>query len=351
MHNPMSGLSSIIKGKTGSGVLFGIILLATVEAWLHTDHFLYQYRSVFAAGRAMDKIQFIEYQRPRLLLAGNSRIDNGFDPQVMGALMGMDAGEIFNLGIPGANAGVIFGMMKRLERGGLFSDDQLQAVVLGVDESFFAAEDSLGYLVYFGDQKAMWSLDSIPIWFGSILRLWGYSDNLKQLREPEKLLRFLKANVISIEPVGGAAHEFFGYRAGFSGRFQNAAQVRRQVTTFTKRPSTSQKIYFRKIIDLCHEHNVELAIVLPPLLDRQMLFEDKQNKHAAPYLMIKQQLEKQKTPILSMDNVAVKDPMEFANAGHLNDKGAKRFSKLLAQQLLELWPDLVLVNYANATHQ
>jgi len=64
----------------GLGAAFALFLLLVPEAMLHTDGFFYRYRAVFAAGRAMDKLRYVEATVPTLLIVGNSRVDNGFDP-------------------------------------------------------------------------------------------------------------------------------------------------------------------------------------------------------------------------------------------------------------------------------
>jgi len=45
-------------------------------------------------------------------------------------------------------------------------------------------------------------------------------------------------------------------------------------------------------------------------------------------------------PLIGLEPGVRRNPAEFINAGHLNDRGAKRFSGLLAVQLQALWPDL-----------
>ncbi len=64
------------------GTLVALLLLAAVESVLHTDTFLYRYRSVFAAGRAMDKLLALEAAPATVLAVGNSRVDNGIHPGV-----------------------------------------------------------------------------------------------------------------------------------------------------------------------------------------------------------------------------------------------------------------------------
>ena len=44
----------------GLGVAFALLLLLVPEAMLHTDGFFYRYRAIFAAGRAMDKLHYVE---------------------------------------------------------------------------------------------------------------------------------------------------------------------------------------------------------------------------------------------------------------------------------------------------
>src|ERR1700720_1151671 len=106
-----SGMECAITGRPGwlyapgAGFVFALALLAVVEVWLHNDDFLYRYRSVFAVGRAMDKLRYVESQAPAVVIVGNSRVDNAFDPVTVRAnLHGIEPGQVFNLGMPGADA-------------------------------------------------------------------------------------------------------------------------------------------------------------------------------------------------------------------------------------------------------
>ena len=59
----------------GWGSVIGLLLLALVETWLHTDNFMYRYRSVFAAGRAMGKLHYVRSHTLTLLVLVNSRVN------------------------------------------------------------------------------------------------------------------------------------------------------------------------------------------------------------------------------------------------------------------------------------
>src|SRR5258705_10973381 len=87
----------------GLGAAFALLLWLAAEAALHTDEFSYRYRAVFAAGRAMDKLNYVEANTPTLLIVGNSRVDNGFDPGAIASRLSVEnRGQVFNFGLPGS---------------------------------------------------------------------------------------------------------------------------------------------------------------------------------------------------------------------------------------------------------
>lgn len=333
----MSRFLLMLRGKPGWGVLFSLLVLLIVEFWLHTDHFLYNYRSVFAAGRAMDKVKFIESTPLYMLIVGNSRVDNGFNPQVIVDELSLDK-LAFNLGVPGANARILYGLFTRFLEKNLLGKKGIKYVVLGLDESFFQADDSLGYSIFYADRAALFDNYELKDYFGSICRLWGYSSNLKQLREPAKIERFIQATVSSVEPWGGSAEEGLGFRAAKKGEFQNLAQVMRQEAGSKHPPDELTVNYFWQLIKLLQDANVKVAVVFPPLLNRNVLFLANEPS-AKPYQRILNELHDHHVPILALRDGGVKKPEEFSNPGHLNESGAHRYSKLLAKELLNVWPE------------
>ena len=108
---------------------------------------------------------------------------------------------------------------------------------------------------------------------GSHLRLWSYSGNLRQLREPDKALRFVEASVRSLDPVGGAAAAYSGYRAGF-GAAQNAGQVAQQERAALHPPAPAVERFLWQAIDLLQSRGVRVFVTLPPLRDRLSAFVD-----------------------------------------------------------------------------
>lgn len=320
----------------GWGSAVGLLLLALVETWLHTDDFLYRYRSVFATGRAMGKLHFVESHPPALLVLGNSRVDNGFDPRTL--LEGCAAGITgFNMGMPGANAGILYGLVKRLADEDSLGAKGVRAVIIGLDESLLQAEDSLGYGVFYGDPA--W-LRQNRDWRGMLahgLRLWGFSANLKQLREPGKALVFIQASFASVEPIGGGAAEHLGYRAGFGG-LQDAEQIRRQQESFDTPPDSVQVNALFATVALLQQDGVQVAVVYPPLLNRELLYLAQQLPAAQPYTAVARRLTALGIPLLALEPGTQRDPGMFVNSGHLNDRGAQYYSRLLARQLRAIWP-------------
>jgi len=324
----------------GLGVAFALLLLLAAEAALHTDAFLLRYRAVFAAGRAMDKLRHVESDAPRLLIVGNSRVDNGFDPGVIATRLGADnPGRIFNLGLPGSDTRTLYGLLTRLDRQRMLGPSRIEAVVIGLDEGYLQPADSLGYEVFFADRATMLVMGEYRDLMRSLVRLWGFSDNLKELREPAKLERFIQASRGSVEPIGGGAAQFAGYRAGFGG-LQDAAQMGMQEVGSKKPPDPARIDYLNRSLDLLRARGVRVAILYPPLLNRDVLYLTPDDAAAKPYLEVAQQLRARGMPLIGLEPGIRRDPAEFINAGHLNDRGAKRFSVLLAEQLAALWPDL-----------
>src|SRR5574340_1510929 len=96
---------------------------------------MFRYRAVFAQGRAYDKLCEVERPPPQILFIGNSRTDNGIDPLAVERSAPGHFLRGFNLGLPGANAIVYHGEIRRLDGRGLLGNMAIHTVVLGLDES------------------------------------------------------------------------------------------------------------------------------------------------------------------------------------------------------------------------
>lgn len=322
--------------RPGAGIAVAIVLLLGAEALLHSDTVLHRFRAVFAAGRAMDKLLHVERDPPRLLLLGNSRVDNGFDPVTVVEHAGGRSGPSgFNLGLPGANASVLHGIVRRLDSARLLGPGAIEQVVIGLDEGLVQADDSLGYLVFFGDRERMLAHGDYANLARSILRGWGYAGNLKQLREPAKLEQLVRAVLGPVEPVGGGAARRQGYRPGFGAAAQDADQVMRQEAGSTAPPDRIAAADLLAMLDLLRQRGVRASVVFPPLLTRQVLYLDEAHPAAAPYLKIRSELAARDVPMLALAAGERRDPAEFVNAGHLNDRGAQRFSAMLGRALAD----------------
>jgi hypothetical protein len=323
----------------GAGIAFALALLGAVEAYLHTDEFLYRFRGVFAAGRVMDKLRFVETHPPDILIIGNSRVDNGFDPAtVQAGLPTVKPGRIFNFGMPGGDARTLYGILTRLARKDLLGGDRISKLVIGLDEALIMRTgDELSYGIFYADRAALWRNREYRDLLRSYVRLWGYSDNLKELHEPAKLESFVRAWTEEIEPRGGGAEAHLGYRAGV-GELQHADQLWVQEKGWSDPPDPVLLSYFRRCLDLLKERKVETAIVFMPLLKREPLYLSPSLPAARPYLDIVHDLEARGIPVIRLDPGGARSPDEFVNGDHLNDKGAQRYSKLLAQHLGRAWP-------------
>jgi hypothetical protein len=322
--------------RPGWGLFVALVLLGIFEVWLHTDGFLLKFRSVFAAGRAMDKVVYAEARRPGLLILGNSRADNGFDPRtVLAHFDPVLPRGAFNLGLPGADMRVLAGIVERLDRSGAFVDGGTRLVVLSLDEGLLQPIDTLGQEVFFAGADRLWAEGQYHDAVRATLRLYGYSDNFRQLREPAVLRRFVRALREDVDPVGGGAAAHLGYRAGFGG-LQDEAAIRRQEAGSTAPPNGVNIRQLWWTLDLLAARGVRVVVVHPPLLNREVLYLTPSRAEAAPYMSIVRELDRRGIARIALDPGARRDAKDFVNAGHLNDRGAQRYSALLGRALRRL---------------
>lgn len=316
----------------GRSFLVAAFIIFCVEIALHSEHVMSRYRAVFAVGRALDKLHYVEDHPPRVLFIGDSRTDNGIDPRTVDAILDRPASYSFNLGLPGSNLLTWNGIIKRLDARRLLGIQGINTVVLGLDESSLQDDNSLGYVGFFADRTMLWKSGRYQDLLGSYLRLWSYSGNLRELREPGKAIRLLEATVRSIDPVGGAAEKYHGYRAGF-GAGQNEAQVVRQENAAQRPPAAGVEAFLWDTVDLLQSRGVRVLVTIPPLRDRPSAYFDS-SPAAAPYRALLAHLQQRGVTLLSTP--ANFEPSEFVNAGHLDDRGAQRYSTNLGRQLAEL---------------
>ena len=332
-----SPTSSTRPVRPGRGILVALLLLLAVEASLHGEGILYRFRSVFAAGRAMDKVLYVKNHAPELLILGNSRADNGFDPRTITkhwtsiAMRGA-----FNMGLPGADTRVLAGIVKGLDDDGLLGGEGIDYVLISLDEALVQKVNTLGQDVFFANASWMWVDGQYLDWFRSMLRLYGFVDNLRGLREPASFSRFLKAVWYQVDPIGGSASEHLGYRAGF-GDLQDRKAAISQEAGSSAPPDPINVRNLWRMIDLLVRRGVHVAIVFPPLLNRQVLYLSQTSPEGAPYRAILEEIQERGIPVIELEQGIPRDPEEFINAGHLNDLGAQRYSTLLGQDLEKIW--------------
>lgn len=319
----------------GAGLGVGLILLGLVNAALFNDWIVQRYGAVFAVGRAMDKQLFAEKTCPQILILGNSRVDNGIDPRAMQTEWGTSRAT-FNLGVPGTNARIGYGMLTRLEETGCLAEGKIQLVVIGLDESYLQNDDSLGYSTFFADSQALLDEGAVKTWLGTWLKLWAYTDNLRQLREPDKALRFVEATIKPLEPVGGAAWRHLGYRAGFGATNQNEAQAQQQEEGADIPPTPVVQDYLFKITKILQQHNISVAVSFPPLLNRSSAYADPVRANGA-YFPLSARLKENGVYVISQPDPVPRQRAYFFNAGHLSDKGAQIYSRWLAKELEAKW--------------
>lgn len=302
-----------------------LALLAGFELMLHSDAVMQRYRAVFAVGRATDKLLYVESHRPALLILGNSRADNGIAPAALLAAAGAPAdASAFNLGMPGANALVLEGVESRLLAAGV----RPREVFITLDETLFQHEDSLGYYGFFADRADLLDGGFHAELLGSLLRTWYYSGNLRQLREPDKLMRFVEATARDTEPLGGDAAHTLGYRAGFKGRFQTREQLMAQEAGTRAPPDPRMVVAVKALVADLVQAGIRVNLIATPLFGRPSAFGP--DAAPGPYAAITPELEALGARWLAVDLPPL-DADHFADPGHLNDGGARLYSAALGQ--------------------
>lgn len=328
--SPAAGAHSTWRAPF-AGLIIAVVLLGAVESCLHADWFLYRYRSVFAAGRAMDKLLALERGPPSVLAVGNSRVDNGFHPRIFKDRTGLKA---FNLGLPGAEACNVEGVLERLSTHGAFGKGRIEAVLFGLDEAYFQRTGGLGYEVFFDLPARLLEQGRYVDWLRSRIRLWGYTDSLRTLQEPAKLVRFAEASVRSVESWGGNARDTSGFRAADEVTNQDAAQIRAQDRARHRPPNPELVQCFKGSLDRLLGQGVKVAVFPTPSLLGPNPFAGEAGGAASPYARLKQDLAARGIEFLEPEVGDLLQGSYFANPGHLNREGATRFTTRLASALV-----------------
>jgi hypothetical protein len=314
-----------------AGLAIAALLLMGIEAFLHSDSFLFRYRSVFAAGRAMDKLLALETEPKAVVALGNSRVDNGFHPEVLQQQTGREA---FNLGLPGAEACNVEGVVGRLAARDKFGAGRIEQVLFGLDEGFLQRTGGLGYEVFFDEPARLLAHGRYTDWLRSRIRLWGYTDSLRTLQEPAKLIRFIEASFGEVESWGGGARETSGFRAADEVTNQDAAQVDRQNRN-TRHPPPDPEVLecLWATIEQLQAINVAVNVFLTPSLRGANPFAGAAGGPGGPYARVKNELLARGVKILEFDVGDILAGKFFANPGHLNRAGAVEFTSRLAAVL------------------
>lgn len=315
----------------GKGLAVGLLLLLGVELYLHSDDFLHRYRSVFAVGRAADKVRHVAEIQPALVFIGNSRVDNGIAPSTIATTLGAEPDRVFNLGVPGVNTRVLNGIIQRLGDRLALHKKGVRCMLIGLDASLFREEDAMNYSVFFADRGAMLKYGEYRPLFASIFRLWGFSANLKGLREPARLRDFLSATLLDRDPWGGSAAQNRGFRA--KKEVLDPARVKVEPAAMDipalESPSVS---YLLDTIDELRRRKVIVGIFFPPQFKRANIFESAQSTPINATRLLSA-LKQAGVHIYRVAESATFPAKWFANPGHLNQEGAQLYSLLLAQRI------------------
>jgi len=322
---------------SGKGLIIACLILFGCEIYLHYDGFLHRYRSVFAVGRAADKIDYVIENRPRLVLVGNSRVDNAIDPALLTEYLDLKRDNAFNLGVPGVNTIALSGITDLLLASAYYSDSEDVFVLLGLDESLFTLKDELNYSVFFANRWKLLKYSEFRLFISTVFRLWGFSDNLKGLREPGRFQDFLQATLSDRESWGGPISQNLGFRAqnGELSAKDSAGSIAVYPTAALDPVATD---FFYNLIDSLLEKQVNIAVFFAPLFGRESLFEKRSGNDQ--YQAVINFLRDRQVAILSTTMGLDFTHKDFLDAGHLNVIGAKKFTASLAESIFAIWPDL-----------
>jgi hypothetical protein len=320
----------------GKGLIIGLLVLLGVELYLHNDDFLHRYRSVFAVGRAADKIDHVVKMQPTIVFMGNSRVDNGIAPGVVSSTLNLHRGEVFNLGIPGQNTLVLAGVVRNLERRGVLSSVQLRYVMIGLDASLFSLEDDLNYSVFLADRWEMATAGEYRDLFSSVFRLWGFSLNLKGLREPARMQDFIAATLTDREPWGGSVLENLGYRSNQ----ERLTPVQRNMLQDQGAPAALNfraRTYLLTAIDQLLARGICVGVFFTPRYSRINEFERSGPDHDS-YKQLLADMQARDVALFHVADMNAYGADLFSDPGHLNEDGARRYSTALATAMHSRWP-------------
>lgn len=322
--------------RAGKGLLSCLVILLGVELYLHNPDFLHRYRSVFAVGRAADKLEYANHNYPRITFLGNSRVDNSIAPRVIADILGVPERDVFNFGIPGVNSRVLAGIAKEIWSHGSPQPGQDTYFVLGLDDTLLTLEDNLNYSVFFADRGLLLRYKEWRTLSETLVRLWSYSGNLKGLREPARMRDFQQATLYDREPWGGALRENLGYRAQ-DGALNDRQRREGFTSSLAARPDPLAVEYLMHTVDRLKAKGAHLAVFNTPLYKGQNAFGDSKTD---AYRQILEALEERGVSRIRIPAETKFAAEEFFDPGHLNRSGAERFSRLLADALLKQWPEL-----------
>jgi len=316
---------------SGKGIIIGLLVLLGVELYLHNDDFLHRYRSVFAVGRAADKITHVVKMQPNIVFMGNSRVDNGIMPEVVSATLNLRRGDVFNLGIPGQDSRVLSGVVHELERRGALSAVQLQCVMIGLDATLFYPVDNLNYAVFFADRWDMAVAGEYRDLFSSVFRLWGFSPNLKGLREPARFQDFIAATLTDRDPWGGSVQDNLGFRA--KQERLTPAQVNEVPDQEAPEALTIRaRTYLLTALDRLLARGISVGVFFTPQYRRSNEFEWNGPDNDT-FKQLLADIQARGVALIHVADMGTYGADLFSNPGHLNEAGARRYSTALGQAM------------------
>ena len=332
----MTTSATVTVTASGKGVIIGLLVLLGVELYLHNDDFLHRYRSVFAVGRAADKITHVVKMQPTIVFMGNSRVDNGVAPELVSSILNLRREEVFNLGMPGQTTRVLSGVVRELERRGALSAAQLQCVMIGLDATLFDGVDELNYSVFFADRWEMAAAGEYRDLLSSVFRLWGFSPNLKGLREPARIQDFFAATLTDRDPWGGSVQDNLGFRA----KHERLTPAQSKEVPDQEAPEALDirtRVYLLSALDRLLARGISVGVFFTPQYRRSNEFEWKGTGNDT-YRQLLADIQARGVALIHVADMETYGADLFSNPDHLNEEGARRYSTALAQAMSSWCP-------------
>ena len=307
----MKDIKKIVIGVIGFCLLLVVVDWA-VGTWSEKMYYKSKYgifhRQIYCLNESQDE----------LMILGSSRAAHHYVPQIFEASLGMSC---YNAGSDGMCIYYHYGILaSRIQRG--CPPKMVILEVIGTDAEVsqgatFSLDAALDrYAPHYGEFAEIDSLFAFNGWKERVKLM------SKTYRYNSKLVQTIKCNYIPWP-------EDRGYEA-LTGMMQVAEGVKAAdvlTTTSSEEPIIEERklLYLQKFIDDCKANNIQLVMCYSPYYGQSV---------PKSIRIIEGMAKKNDVPFMNYgDDVRFQNPEYFQDAGHLNDTGARVYSKEIVRLL------------------